>query len=84
CSACQGAENAGRRLAVKLAAHPLSPRPTQQSLDLLRERVRHGCIAIFPPSALFPGILRALTSTAYGTLTSYTRHFLRLDKHCIW
>ena len=36
CSACQGAENAGRRLAVKLAAHPLSPRTAQQSLDWLR------------------------------------------------
>jgi hypothetical protein len=28
-----------------------------------------------------PGIFRALTSTAYGTLTSYTRHFPQIRKH---
>ena len=71
--ACQGAENAGRRLAVKLAAHPLSPRTAQQSLDWLRVRVRYGCTAIFSPSALFPGISRRCTWRSVSSVRAQRR-----------
>ena len=73
-SACESAENAGRRLAVKLAAHPLSPRTAQQSLDLLRVRVRYGCTAIFPPSALFPGISRRCTWRSVASTQAQRRY----------
>ena len=46
---------------MKLAVHPPSPRTAPQSRDCHRVRVRHGCTAIFTPSALFPGISRGCT-----------------------
>ena len=72
--ACQGAENAGRRLAAKLAAHPFSPRTAQQSLDWLWVRVRRGCTAIFAPSALFPGISRRCTWRSVASTQAQRRY----------
>ena len=46
---------------MKLAAHPHSPRTAPQSQDCHQVRVRHGCTAIFTPSALFPGVSRGCT-----------------------
>ena len=71
--ACQGAENAGRRLGVKLAAHPFSPRTARQSRDCLRVRVRRGCTAVFTPSALFPGISRRCTWRSVASVCAQRR-----------
>ena len=73
-SACESAENAGRRLAVKLAAHPFSPRTALQSRDCHRVRVRRGCTAIFPPSALFPGISRRCTWRSVASTQAQRRY----------
>ena len=56
--ACQGAENAGRRLAVKLAAHPPSPRTRRLGATSLRSCAR--LRRIYPPLRFgaFPGIFR--------------------------
>ena len=62
CSACQGAENAGRRLAVKLAAHPPSPRTAQQSLASGASplRLHHHLLAVRLVSRHFPPLHVAL------------------------
>ena len=62
-----------RRLVGKLAAHPFSPRTALQSRDCLRVRVRRGCTAIFPPSALFPGISRRCTWRSVASVRAQRR-----------